>query len=136
MTLVENMTDEWRIVPYPKGPRAEDNKWIVGGANTTVIPANAKDPEALVALKTFLWRQEDVSVNDLLATHVADQQSADLFLRSNYEWSGDVVLLFENYLETFKQVVDLIIAGKKSASAGMAELKPVIQAKLDELFNQ
>ncbi len=136
VTLMNNMVDEWGIVPYPKGPRMEENSWIVGGANTTGIPINAKDPEALLALKTFLWREEDVSVNDLLATYVPHEEAADLFLRSNYEWEGDVVFLHNPSLQAFHDEIQLIGTGEKSPTAAMAEIKPIIQSNLDELLNQ
>lgn len=130
------MTDEWAIVPYPKGPRVEEYQWTVQALNTTVIPINAKDPEALLALKTFLWREEDVTISELLAAHVTNQESAEVFLAANNEWTGNASRLFEKLLATYADDVRLVASGEKSAAACMAELKPVIQANLDDLFHQ
>lgn len=136
VTLKNNMTDDWAIVPYPKGPRVDEYQWIVDGASTTVLPVNAQDPEALVALKTFLWREEDVSVSDVLATHVANEQSAQVFLTGQQLWNGICYYLFPDYLGTFSADLQLIYRGEKSAVGAMAELKPVVQANLNDLLKQ
>lgn len=134
--IIANMDDEWGIVPYPKGPRVEDYQWTVQALNTTVIPVVAEQPEALIALKTFLWREDDVTVSDLLATHVLNQESADVFLTANREWDGNASRLFEKYLGDFSDETRLVASGEQSAAATMAALKPVIQANLDDLFGQ
>lgn len=133
-TIIDRMTDEWGLVPYPKGPRVDEHQWTVQALNTTVIPVNAKDPEALLALKTFLWREEDVTISELLAAHVTNQESADVFLTANNEWTGNASRLFEKLLATYVDDVRLVARGDKSAAACMAELKPVIQANLDDLL--
>jgi len=136
VTLRNGMTDDWGIVPYPKGPQVDEYQWLVDGASTTVLPKNAKDPEALLALKTFIWREEDVSVNDVLATHVANPESAEVFLAGQQLWEGICCYLFPDYLGTFQTDLELIYTGEQSAAAAMAELKPVIQANLDQLLGQ
>ncbi len=133
--LMDNMTDEWVLVPFPYGPRLDANHWMVGGASTTVIPVNAQDPEALIALKTFLWREEDVEVSEVLAAHVLNQESAQVFLAGQEEWNGEYTFLYRDFLATFEADMRLVASGEKSAAAAMAELKPVIQANLDDLFN-
>lgn len=130
------MEDEWVIVPYPKGPRVDDYQWTVQALNTTLIPANAAQPEALIALKTYMWREEDVTQSDLLARHVRNQQSAQVFLEGNMNWSGTASRLFETFLGTYVDDVRLVGQGELSPAACMAALKPVIQANLDDLFNQ
>ncbi len=105
------MEDEWGIVPLPMGPRVDDYQWTVQALNTTLIPVNAKDPEALIALKTFLWREEDVTQSDLLANHVRNQESAQVFLAGNNEWSGSASRLFETILNdtTFVDDTRLVV---------------------------
>lgn len=134
--LMENMADEWGIVPYPKGPRADRHYWTVQALNTTVLPINAQDPEALAALRCFLWREEDVNVSDFLAAHVKSQQAADVLLTANREWDGRSSRLFETFLESFGQQTRDVQSGAKSATAAMAEVKPVVQARLDDLFSK
>ena len=130
------MTDEWVLVPYPKGPRVDEHQWTVQAISTTVLPVNAKNPEALIALKTFLWREEDAPLNDVLATHVRNQESAQVFLEGNRAWSGNVSRMFESFQATFVDDVRQVSAGSLSPSAAMAALKPVVQANLDDLFCQ
>lgn len=134
--ILPNMVDEWGLVPYPKGPRMDEYSWTVQALNTTLIPINAKDPEALVALRTFLWREEDIDTNDLLAAHVKSREAADVFLTANREWDGNASRLFEKFLGDFQNVTREVARGAKSPAAAMAELKPVIQSNLDFLFNQ
>jgi len=134
--ILDMMTDEWGIVPLPMGPRADRYHWTVQALNTTLIPINAKDPEALAALRAFLWREEDVDANDFIAAHVKNRESAEVLLRANAEWEGGAAQLFETFLGNFTDVTREVNAGTKNAVAAMAEVKPVIQANLDDLFNQ
>ncbi|MGB4267136.1 MAG: hypothetical protein WBK00_08975 [Limnochordia bacterium] len=133
-----DMADEWVLVPYPMGPRVDDYQWTTQALSTTVIPANAKDPEALIALKTFLWREEDAPVNDVLAAHVRNQESAKVFLEGNELWAGKTSRMFETLLNSTTYVDDVrsVSAGNLSPAAAMAALKPVVQAALDDLFDQ
>lgn len=134
--LMANMADEWGIVPFPKGPSADRHYWTVQALNTTVIPVNAANAEALAALRCFLWREEDVNVNDFLAAHVNSQQAADILLTANREWDGGASRLFETFLEGYGQLTRDVQSGAKSATAAMAEIKPVVQGRLDDLFSK
>lgn len=137
--ILPRMQDEWGIVPLPKGPNVDEHQWTVQAISTTLIPVNAKDPEALAALRAFLWQEDDVLVSDFISTHVKNQESADVLLRANQEWQGQTSRLFENFFEKddfVKQTFRDIAAGQKGAAAAMAEIKPIIQSKLDDLFNQ
>lgn len=137
--VLAEMQDEWGIVPLPKGPNADQHYWTVQAISTTLIPVNAKDPEALAALRAFLWQEDDVTVTDFIASHVRSQDAADVLITANMEWDGTASRVFENFFEkddTVKQVFRDIVAGNKGAVAGMAEIKPIIQSKLDDLFNQ
>lgn len=134
--LLAEMTDDWGIVPLPMGPSADKHYWTVQALNTTLIPINAKQPEALAALRAFLWQEDDISVNDFLATHVNSQEMADVLLTANFEWDGSASRVFEKYLGDFAQYTRDVQSGEKSASAAMAEIKPIIQNNLDNLLNQ
>lgn len=133
---INDVVDDWGIVPFPKGPSTDRHHWTVQALNTTVIPVNAENPEALAALRCFLWREEDVELNDFLATHAHSQQAADVLLTANREWDGKASRLFETFLEGYGQLTRDVQSGSKSAAAAMAEIKPVIQGKLDDLFGQ
>lgn len=128
---------EWGILPFPKGPSADKHYWTVQALNTTVIPKNAKDPEGLAALRAFLWRDDDIMLNDMLAGHAKNEESAHVFITGNQEWEGQASRLFQPQLgEEFGTYANEIYAGQRSATAGMAEIEPIIQGRLDELFKQ
>lgn len=134
--LITQMEDDWGIVPMPMGPSADKHYWTVQALNTTLVPVSATDPEGLAALRTFLWREDDVTPSDFLAAHVRDQNSAQVILAANAEWEGQASRMFENYLGEFGNLTREVQSGTKSAAAAMAEVKPVIQASLDDLFGQ
>lgn len=134
--ILERMTDEWGIVPIPMGPDADQHYWCVQALNTTLIPLNAKDPEALAALRTFLWREEDITVSDFLASHVSSPESAQVLLTANAEWDGGANEMFQSFLGDFTTYARNINSGSMGAAAAMAEIKPIIQANLDDLFSQ
>lgn len=129
-----DMEDEWGLLPFPMGPSADRYYWTVQALNTTVIPSNAKNPEALAALRTFLWREDDVDVNDVLAAHVNSLESAEVLLAANQQWGGQSSRLFQDYLDQFETYAREVYEGTRSAAAAMAEIKPVIQSNLDDLF--
>ncbi len=133
---IEQNNFNWGIVPLPKGPSADKNYWTVQAISTTIIPMNAKDPEALAALRAFLWREEDVELGDVLARHVNSQESANVFLIANREWEGQASRLFQRLMDEFEVYAREIYAGERSAAAAMAEFKPVIQGRLDDLFDE
>ena len=133
---IEQNDFNWGIVPLPKGPSADKHYWTVQALSTTLIPKNAKDPEALAALRAFLWREEDVELSDVLARHVNSQESADVFLTANREWEGQASRLFQRLMDEFEDYAKEIYVGERSATAGMAEFKPVIQGRFDDLFEK
>ena len=133
--LLENMTDEWGLVPFPMGPSTDRHHWTVQALNTTVIPANAADPEALAALRAFLWREEDISINDFLAAHVNSQEAADVLLTANREWKAKL-----HACSRLSLAILLHMKEKFSRDSGAQLLpwlkSPIIQANLDDLFSQ
>ena len=133
---INDVVDDWGIVPFPKGPSTDRHHWTVQALNTTVIPVNAENPEALAALRCFLWREEDVELNDFLATHAHSQQAAEVLLTANREWDGTASSLFQPFSDGYGQLTRDVQSGSKSAAAAMAEIKPVIQGRLDDLFGQ
>lgn len=135
-SYMEQFDFEWGILPLPKGPRADEYYWTVQAVSTTLIPKNAADPEGLATLRAFLWREEDVLQSDVLAAHTNSKESAQVFLTANQEWQGQASRLFQNLLGEFSDLAPQIYDGTRSTTATMAELKPFVQNRLDDLFNQ
>ena len=135
-SAMQNYSFDWGMLPLPKGPSADKHYWTVQALSTTLIPKNAKDPEALAALRAFLWREEDVAVNDVLARHVPNQESAQVFLAANQEWDGRESRLFQHLIDEFEEYAKDVYSGMRSPTAAMAEYEPVVQGRLDDLLGQ
>lgn len=134
--LLPDMKDEWSIVPFPKGPRVTEHLYPNQALSTTLIPINAADPEALAALKVFLWQEDDVTVNDFLAAHVRTKEAAEVLLEAHEYWTGTSSRLLETYITEFNDAIAAIRDEGASPATKLAEIRPVIQARIDELFNQ
>lgn len=134
--IPSNMADEWAIVPFPKGPRATEYRYPNQAVSTTLIPINAADPEALVALKLFLWQEDDITVNDFLAAHVRTREAGQVLLEAHEDWSGTTSRLIETFITPYNDAINAIRDQGVSAATRLAEIRPQIQATIDELFNQ
>ncbi len=136
-TDIMNMKDEWSIVPIPRGPRSQKYYFAHWSPETAIVPVNSKQPEAMAALNAFLFREEDVSFNTAMARHVRNRESAELFTRIQKEWAGETRYLFESFGgKIVESVIKEIINGDKTPAVGMGEIKPIIQAQLDDLYNK
>lgn len=135
--LMADMTDEWGIVPFPMGPGATDYRYPSQALSTTLIPVNASQPEALAALRAFLWQEEDISTNTVLASVVSNRESAQVFVEAHEYWNGSASRLYEIPTWDATSVINYeILEGEIGPTAGMAKVRPIIQAKLDELLSQ
>ena len=130
-----NMADEWSIVPFPKGPRMTEYAYPNQALSTTLIPVNAADPEALVALKVFLWQEDDITVNDFLAAHVRTREAGQVLLEAHEHWDGGSSRLLETYITEYNERSTRGRRGREPATR-LAEIRPVIQARINDLFNQ
>lgn len=131
-----NMADEWAIVPFPMGPRVTEHLYPNQALSTTLIPVNAADPEALVALKVFLWQEDDITTNDFLAAHVRTREAGEVLLEAHEYWTGSSSRLLETYITEFNDAIAAIRDEGASPATSLAEIRPVIQARINELFNQ
>lgn len=135
--LMEQMSDEWGFVPFPKGPNADDYRYPSQALSTTLVPVNAAQPEALVALRAFLWQEEDITRNIVLANVAPNRESAQVFMEAHEYWNGSASRLFEIPTWDATSVINYeILEGEIGPTAGMAKVRPVIQANLDELLGQ
>ncbi len=131
------MKDKWGIVPIPRGPRAEKYCFPHWSPEVAVVPVNSKQPEAMAALNTFLFREEDVPLNTAIARLVSNRESAELFMRIQKEWAGETRYLFESFGgKIVEAVIKEVVRGDNTPAVAMAEIKPIIQAELDELFSK
>ncbi len=136
-TKFMEMKDDWGVVPMPMGPRANKYVFPHWSPEVAIVPANSKNPEAMAALNAFLFREDDVPLNLVLARHVRNRESAEVFMRIQKEWAGESKYLYEAFGEKIVEAtIKEIINGDKTPAVGMAEIKPIIQAQLDDFFNK
>lgn len=127
------MEDDWGVVPFPRGPQEEQYYYPEWSPETTVIPVNAKQPEGLAALHAFLFRADDVSLNEVIARTVQDQNSASILLELQTDWTPVAKYLYEGFGGSLvDQAMASIRGGQTSATVAVAEIKNQVQAELDD----
>lgn len=125
--------DEWSVVPFPKGAREDKYYYPEWSPETTLIPVNAVQPEALAALKAFLFRPDDVPLNVVMARTVRDQNAAEIFMELQNNWVPQARYLFESFGGNLvEDAIKKIRDGEISPAVGTAEIKPQVQALLDD----
>ncbi len=133
-----NMKDVYSIVPIPMGPRMNKYVYPHWSPEVAIVPINSANPEAMAAINAFLFREQDVPRNLVLARHVRTREGAEVFTRIQKEWAGETKYLYEAFGGATGMLVDQtikeIINGEKTPAVGMAEIKPIIQGMLDEVF--
>jgi len=131
------MADEWSVVPFPKGPRADQYYFPEWSPETTVLPANAAQPEALAALKAFLFRPDDVTLNEVIARTVRDQNAAQILVELQTDWVPKARYLHEMFGGSLvEDALAQIRSGAKSPAVAVAEIKLQVQALLDDFQSQ
>lgn len=133
-----DMEDEFTMIPLPKGPNADRYMFPHWSPETVLIPSNAEQPEALAAVRTFLFREEDVDKNTMLSRYTRNEESAEVFNTIQEKWQGETRYLLENFGgDVVKDYVENdIVFGDEDPSSLMQEIKPIIQGEIDELYDQ
>lgn len=137
----KELDDEWGIVPQPMGPSADSYNFPAFGFQVTVIPANAENPEGLIALYEYLYRPDDARFDEwmdwLLELAVDRKEQWDMFLYGMEHWEGEGDP-FQNsgFWKILQPAIQEVLEGKKGAAAAMREIEPEAQAYLNDLFKQ
>jgi len=138
------MEDDYGFVFFPKGPKMESYTAPVLNLHMLAITATTKhDPLALVELANALFELTDEysdveefeqrALEDYGNRLVRDRESLDTWAQIFENW---------DYCNTFIptpglfEALDSALRGEKTPAAAMAEVKPQIQAYLDEIFGQ
>ncbi|NLU41936.1 MAG: extracellular solute-binding protein [Firmicutes bacterium] len=124
------------VVPLPKGPNATKYVFPIDKVGMFYLPANAKEPEKLVALVKYLSpsadRLQTGMFDEWIPMWVRDEKSAQIMIEGIESWEGEFDLM-EGSLSV---PLDPVFNGEKSAAAHIDEIYPQIQAQIDELFKQ
>lgn len=140
----KDMEEDYGVVPLPMGPNADGYRYPAWEAVTTyVLPINVENAEALAAIvqhiNTDPYHEETIS--DAIQGVVRDPDSMQVLLDARDNWDGEAYALsgiagLPWGSSSIIQAVQAAIRGEKSAAAAMAEVRPVIQAKLDDTFGE
>ncbi len=144
-TFAGTVDFEFGIVPLPKSPFTDRHIAPAHGIGGVVLPQNAQDPEALMALHEFLFRDpEEIFLEGIENTQnmFVSREDLDVALTLSEEWQGETVLLrcgefTQPALRTQAvRVMHDVIWGSATLSESLGSRRPVIQGLLDTLFKQ
>ncbi|NMB39023.1 MAG: extracellular solute-binding protein [Firmicutes bacterium] len=158
--FINQVNFEFGYLPLPKGPRADEHVAVNRLTCFGVLPLTAKNPEALIALYHDLYeftkyqepftygpvyngramnarsfnRVEDMYWNDTIGLNVPDMETYEtlMWMNENVTAMGPFELYFavDGYVETIEEIVN----GEIPPETGIAEIRPMVQSFLDELF--
>ena len=136
--------DEYGIVPLPKGPNATEHVAPIWNRWMGVVPVTVPNPEEVIEVINALYKLTepymDVTLEeweqnywyDTVASQVYDLESLE-----NWMWSSENAKILEHKsIGNFKNEIKSLIYEGGSIAAKLAEIKPVAQAELDEIYNQ
>lgn len=138
--LPGEMDDEYGILPYPKGPNNEENAAPTDVLNMFYIPANSFDPLAVAAIVDFLMADPDDYYYDVIDNQIVgqapDPESAQIMENAINQWDGqfDLVRGFAG-ASILDAAMGAIISGEKTPAQAMSEIRPQMQAAIDDLLN-
>ena len=124
------------VVPLPKGPNATKYVFPTDKVCMFYLPANAKEPEKLIALVNYIapsaeWH-EMTMFDQWIPWWVRDEKSAQIMMEGIENWEGE----FDIMEGTLTIPLDPVFNGEKSAAAYIDEIYPQIQSQIDDLFKQ
>ncbi len=140
----DELEDDWGVVPLPRGPHTDDYVYFSYNVDNVYIPANATDPEKLVAVHNFLFRQEEQLADreDFRIEMSPDQTTYEVLIDVEESWSGESYLL-EGILgphwdggRPFGAVMSPILYEGADPATEFAAGRDAIQATIDDLFDQ
>ena len=139
----EDMDESWSIVPVPRGPHADDISFPVNGFDSAAIPANADNPEGLVALHTFLYHPEEFEqmYENMIAEEAPDRISARVLDEARIRGAEDTFLFgdaigYWDYEWTLRETLEEILEEGETAATALQAIRPEVQARLDETLGQ
>jgi len=136
---------DFRIAPIPQGDNVDHIISPAHGIGGTSLPVNSADPEALMALYEFLYRDDVEILEDAFDEATAmfrNREDLDVALTISEDWSGEIKAIYvEEYTipelwQTARAVIDDVIFGRKTMSESINAYKPVLQGILDDIFNK
>src|SRR5690554_56297 len=139
--LPDEMEDEYGILPFPKGPHNDDYANPTDLLNMIYLPANAAEPETMAALVDCIAPSVDDYyervIENQIVNQAPDRMSAEIMERTINNWDGQFNLVRDNAGQSLvDEAVNAVVYGDKSPMVAMMEIRPQVQAAIDELFRQ
>ncbi|HLV10751.1 MAG TPA: extracellular solute-binding protein [Halanaerobiales bacterium] len=140
--LRESMEDDYGVVPLPLGPDADGYHFPSDNVDSLYIPANAAQPQALVALDNFLWPVEEFEIaqEEGIINQAPDSKAYEILKYGIANWTGEAAYMSwaigRYYESAWGACYEAIMSGEKTPAAATAEIKPEAQALLDDALNQ
>ncbi|MEJ6951074.1 ABC transporter substrate-binding protein [Natronospora cellulosivora (SeqCode)] len=136
-----NLDGEFGVVPLPMGPDVDSYQYTAFNYVPVIIPANAENPEGLVALYEFLFRQDDNRFDEhldaLIDLSVTHRDQLDVYLEGINNWRGEGdAFQYSGLWGLLLDSLNEVVAGERGAVSAMREIEPEAQAWLDDLFHQ
>jgi multiple sugar transport system substrate-binding protein len=134
---IGTIKDEFGIVPLPKGPAQDEYIYPTGGTQF-LVPLNAKNPAGLVAVLDYLWPHDEYEEQaiDYLMKFAQTEEAFEVLLEGFENPAASTWELNRFMLSQEQAAFAAIVNGEKTPAAAMAEIKPEVQAILDEVFGQ
>lgn len=133
---------EWGFVPLPKGPDADRYYYPAHAVGGKVLPANSANPEALLALYSYLYYDEpgtgEQETRSWISWAFYDRESVEIAWEAARTWDGEVVMP-SAYHKVFTDYITPALNGimweGKSYAASIEAIEGPVQVLLDELLN-
>lgn len=134
------------FVPLPKGPRVDEHVAVEGRKWVALLPITATNPEALIELWHALFELAEPYIEDMerweddyyynIALLLKDEKSLEnmIWVHENTQ-PAKLIDVFGQVPGFYETIID-IMHGEKEAKVAVAEIKPAVQAYLDEMFDQ
>ena len=134
---MEQMSDEWGFVPFPKGPNADDYRYPEPGLEYHSSSGERGSAGGLGCSAGFPLARGGYHQKHSVGQCGPNRESAQVFMEAHEYWNGSASRLFEIPTWDATSVINYeILEGEIGPTAGMAKVRPVIQANLDELLGQ
>lgn len=132
-----NYTINWGMVPIPSTVPGE-YRYPVFDFAMNMLPVNSANPEGLIALTEFLFREEDGNdyLDYYINAYMKDEKHFRVYEAAIENWQGEGDPFQELLWSPAQAAIHSVIQGTKGAAQAMDEIAPTIQAELDDLFKQ
>ncbi|MDQ6418416.1 extracellular solute-binding protein [Paenibacillus sp. LHD-117] len=126
------MKDEYVFVHFPKGPKADNFKVGMSQFHMSFIPKGVENPKVVYKIWEELqdWNVEE-SDRVWAETYFLDEDSVNSALETLTMMEFGRYNAY-NFEENFNPLANDIAAGKITAATGVAQIMPVLQAKVEK----